>query len=71
MHITGMAGPGQVVLEIVFLSSTYANIRDVRILIDVADQRDPSLARGRTVDVLVQPAILYASDHGKREHAGG
>ena len=71
MHIAGVPWAGKVVFQIVLFSCADTDISNVRILIDVSDQRQPRSARGWTVSIFREPSILYPRDHGKGEHSRG
>jgi hypothetical protein len=60
----------EIILPVVLLPGSLAHIGHVVVLIDVSGYSDPSLARARRVRFCVQPAVLYARNHGKAEHGG-
>src|SRR5260370_6925789 len=71
MEIAGSAGAGEVVVEIIFLAGAFADAGHVGVLVNVADQRQPSFASCRAVSGGVEPSVFYAGDQSKSEHAGG
>src|SRR5260370_7584583 len=71
MEIAGSAGAGEVVVEIIFLAGTFADAGHVGVLVNVADQRQPSFASCRAVSGGDEPSVFYAGDQSKSEHAGG
>ena len=69
MKVAGIAGAGQIVVQIVLLVGTFANVADVAVRVDVVHESQPGLACRRRIRLLVQPAVFYAGDHRESEHS--
>lgn len=68
MEISGASLPRKIVGQVVLLSSAFANLCDVVILINVSNNRNPALSCGRSICCGIQPSLLYAHNHCETEH---
>ena len=68
MEVAGQAAAVLIPVETVFGAGTFADVAQVVVLIQVGEQREPCLAGRRAVDLLVEPSVLDAEDHGIGEH---
>ena len=70
MKISSDASAIEVVLKIILFVCALADVADVAIRFQVADEAEPGLACGWRVDFLIKPPILYTGDYREGKHTG-
>ena len=59
----------EVILMVVFLICSFADVGDIPLSIDVFYQCQPRFSRGRSIRFGIKPTIFDARNHRKRKHA--